>query len=172
MSAISSPTVSASGSSEDQDKKGVPQGIAVSNILAAIYLSNIDKELTAADNIKYYRYVDDVLIFCSLADTEKISEQVIYKFNEIGLEIHDPAHSSEKSSIGPLDDGVEYLGYKFSEENITARSGSIERLKGSLVSIFTSYKHSKKKSEVFLLWRLNLRITGCIYKNKRALCES
>lgn len=166
LSAISSPTVSASGSSEDQDKKGVPQGIAVSNILAAIYLSNIDKELTAADNIKYYRYVDDVLIFCSLADTEKISEQVIYKFNEIGLDIYHPAHSSEKSSIGPLDDGFEYLGYKFSEENITARSGSIERLKGSLVSIFTSYKHSKKKSEVFLLWRLNLRITGCIYKNK------
>lgn len=165
-SAISSPTVSVSRSSDPRSERGVPQGLAVSNILAAIYLSNIDKYLNSIEGIKYYRYVDDVLIFCSLPEAQVIADLVIRRFRKIGLKIHDPNKFPEKSSIGPISKGFDYLGYQFSSNMVTARVGSVERLKQSLVSIFTSYKYSKKKSEGFLLWRLNLRITGCIYENK------
>jgi RNA-directed DNA polymerase len=78
----------------------------------------------------------------------------------------DPDKDPEKSSIGSVDCGFNYLGYQFIANKITVRVGSIERLKNSLVSIFTSYKYSKQKSVPFLLWRLNLRITGCVYENK------
>lgn len=165
-SAISAPTVSSSRPSDPRSERGVPQGLAVSNILAAIYLSNIDKYLSTVSDIKYYRYVDDVLIFCSSARAQEITELVINRFKRIGLKIHDPNKFPEKSSIGPISKGFDYLGYQFSSRIITARAGSVERLKHSLVSIFTSYKYSKKKSEGFLLWRLNLRITGCVYENK------
>ena len=165
-SAISSPTVSISNSSDLRSMRGVPQGLAVSNILAAIYLSNIDKYLNSIEGIKYYRYVDDVLIFCSLQRAQEIADLVVGRFRRIGLKIHDPIKFPEKSSIGPISSGFYYLGYQFFSPFVTARSGSVERLKQSLVSIFTSYKYSKKKSEGFLLWRLNLRITGCIYENK------
>jgi len=37
--------------------KGVPQGIPISNILAQIYLDDLDTV-----NLQYFRYVDDVLI--------------------------------------------------------------------------------------------------------------
>jgi RNA-directed DNA polymerase len=87
-------------------------------------------------------------------------------FKKIGLKIHDPIKAPEKSSIGPIRDGFDYLGYHFSDDGVTARNSSVERLKESLVSIFTNYKYSKQKSEAFLLWRLNLRITGCIYESK------
>lgn len=166
LSAITSPTVTTSRSSDAISTKGVPQGLAVSNMLAAIYLSNIDKNLNATNDIKYYRYVDDVLIFCKSSVANEISKIVINMFRQIGLKIHDPAKAPEKSSVGPIIRGFDYLGYQFHGNRVTARAGSIERLKNSLVSIFTSYKHSKQKSQSFLLWRLNLRITGCIYENK------
>lgn len=166
LSAISSPIVSRSRKTDTPSSKGVPQGLAISNILAAIYLSNIDRHLKSIENIRYYRYVDDVLIFCDLTDAEEIAKQVIGRFKKIGLTIHDPIKSPEKSSIGPLVSGFDYLGYKFHGNSITARKSSVERLKESLVSIFTSYKYSKLKSEEFLLWRLNLRIAGCVYENK------
>ncbi|MFC6671120.1 reverse transcriptase domain-containing protein [Marinobacterium aestuariivivens] len=166
LSAISSPTVSASKSSDLPSSRGVPQGLAVSNILAAIYLSNIDNHLSSMHSIKYYRYVDDVLIFCNLCEAIEIAEQVIKMFRKIGLKVHDPIKAPEKSSIGPIVNGFDYLGYQFTSNKVTARIGSVERLKHSLVSIFTSYKYSKQKSESFLLWRLDLRITGCIYENK------
>ena len=40
-------------------------------------------------------------------------------------------------------------------------------LRDSLTSIFTAYKYAKNKNQDFLLWRLNLRITGCVFENKR-----
>ena len=166
LSAITSPTVSVSKTSDPNSKRGVPQGLAVSNILAAIYLSNIDKKLNGMHGITYYRYVDDVLIFCDHSEAKEISEKAIRMFNRIGLKVHDPAKAPEKSSIGFITSGFDYLGYQFLGDQVTPRIGSVERLKNSLVSIFTGYKYSRQRSEGFLLWRLNLRITGCIYENK------
>lgn len=72
----------------------------------------------------------------------------------------------EKSKIDSLANGFDYLGYQFTNEHISARGGSIEKLKASLAGIFTSYKHFKNKSLKILEWRLNLRITGCVFEKK------
>ena len=166
FSAITSPTVSVSKSSDLLSTRGVPQGLAISNILAAIYLVNIDKRFEDYPNIKYYRYVDDVMIFCDFNDAETIAKDVRAQFSKIGLKMYDPIKRPDKSTIERLGRSFDYLGYQFTGNLIGARIGTIENLKGSLASIFTSYKHSKQKSEQFLLWRLNLRITGCIFDNK------
>lgn len=165
-SAISTPTVVTSKTSDRPMEKGIPQGLAISNILAALYLKNIDKQLKAIDGIHYYRYVDDILIFCNSSDSTDITKLVISKFKRIGLNIYDPAKKTEKSSVGPIENGFSYLGYTFDTTLVTSRISSVDKLKESLVSIFTSYKHSKNKSIGFLQWRLDLRITGCIYENK------
>ena len=163
FSAITSPTVSISKATDTPSARGVPQGLAISNILAAIYLLNIDEYFKALPNIKYYRYVDDVIIFCNYDDAKEISTDVRTRFGKLGLKMYDPEKRPDKSTIERLGRSFDYLGYQFYCDKISARSGSIEKLKSSLVSIFTSYKHSKQKSEQFLLWRLNLRITGCIF---------
>lgn len=166
MSAIAAPTVSVSKPSDLPSTIGVPQGLAISNVLAAIYLSNIDKHMNEFPNVEYYRYVDDVLIFCDLEEAESIAKHVITRFRKIGLEIHDPISRPEKSSIGRISVPFDYLGYLFHGSLITARTATVEKLKASIVAIFTNFKHSKMPSEEFLLWRLNLRITGCIFENK------
>ena len=165
-SAISSPIVSISKLSDEKSEHGVPQGLAVSNVLAAIYLINIDRYMNKYTNISYYRYVDDVLILCDYKEAEDIAREVISRFQKIGLKIHDPIDAPEKSSISHLSDCFDYLGYQFKGDLVTARKVTVEKLRASLVAIFTSYKYSEKKSESFLLWRLNLRITGCIFENK------
>lgn len=165
-SAITSPTVSTSSKNDVIEENGVPQGLAVSNVLAAIYMINIDRTLSKQADIRYFRYVDDVLILCRYADAEEIAKYVIGKFRKIGLVVHKPSPDSDKSVIAKLGHPFSYLGYYFKGSLITARKGTVDRLKDSLAAIFTAHKHSKFKSEEFLLWRLDMRITGCIFENK------
>lgn len=165
-SAISTPTVARSKDFDSSTTIGVPQGLAVSNILSGIYLINIDRYLSGRTDISYRRYVDDVFIFCNYSSAVQISNEIIKRFSRIGLKIYDPTGPTEKSRIGRISESFDYLGYNFSDGAITAKHASVEKLKESLVSIFTSYKHAENKNEKFLEWRLNLRITGCIYKNK------
>ena len=165
-SAISTPTVASPKLSDVASNLGVPQGLSVSNILANIYLLNIDKYISTYPNIDYFRYVDDILIFCKFDDAEKISKDIIGRFSRIGLKVHDPIKTPEKSKIGVLSESYEYLGYAFKRNVISVRRGSVDKLKSSLVAIFTAYKNSKNGSKEFLEWRLNIRITGCIFQSK------
>lgn len=165
-SAITSPTVVLSKKDDDKNNIGIPQGLAISNILAAIYLKNIDKHLEQIPDIEAYRYVDDILILCNDNNSDDISKDVIRRFKKIGLKIHSPETSPEKSRIDAISNGFDYLGYSFQENKISARSVSVDRLKSSLAGIFTSYHHSKKPDTKILEWRINLRITGCIFENK------
>ncbi len=166
-SAITSPTVFVSRPTDLPTSVGIPQGLAISNILAAIYLINIDKYLSEYPGIQYYRYVDDVLILCDKDKALEIAQAIIKRFaSKTKLKIHDPIKVPEKSKVGPLSDGFDYLGYQFENSLISARAGTVENLKASLVAIFTAHKHSQYNDEGFLLWRLNLRITGCVFENK------
>ncbi len=164
--AISTPTVSRSRPTDKRGESGVPQGLSISNVLAAIYLVNIDNHYGGSTEIAYHRYVDDIFILCNYKDVYTISADVVQRFRRIGLTIHDPLKAPEKSVIGKVGDKFDYLGYQFDGQIISPREASIEKLKESLVSIFTSYKYSMAKSQEFLLWRLNLRITGCVFQNK------
>lgn len=172
--AITTPTVSKSSPADARNIVGVPQGLAISNILAAIYLVNIDKKFSSTPSAHYFRYVDDILVLCKDENKEEVAKEIVKAFSSIGLTIHDPIDSPHKSSIGTIGEKFDYLGYEFRNEIIkkietpiiTARSGSIDKLKDSLASIFTGYKHSKIKSTEFLTWRLNMRITGCVFQAK------
>ena len=164
--ALQTPTVSKSTIFDKPSPIGIPQGLSISNILAAIYLTNIDKYFKERSDIYYSRYVDDILILCDLSQTEEVVKTIIKKFKRLGLSIHDPIKSPEKSKIGKIHERFDYLGYQFENGLVTARSSSVEKLRESITAIFTGYKHSTIKSEEFLLWRLNLRITGCIFQNK------
>ncbi|MCG9694140.1 RNA-directed DNA polymerase [Vibrio sp. Isolate22] len=150
FSAIKAPTVTSSKNDDKPSEIGVPQGLAISNILAAIYLQDLDKLLHNMPNTLSFRYVDDILILCNYEDAEKIAELVIAKYAENNLEIHCPIEMPHKSKIAEIADGFDYLGYQFDSCNVSVKDGNIERLKESLVGLFTSFKYSEKtKQRVF-----------------------
>jgi retron-type reverse transcriptase len=179
-SAICTPTVPRNYRKRDialyKAPKGIPQGLAISNILAAIYLLEFDAEINQ-QKIHFYRYVDDILIFGedSLVDAAKALVET--RLSALGLKTH-PVGSG-KSHLGQLTEEFAYLGYCFHIPLITVRPATQERFLLSIVGKFSDYIHNKKTrlehlkfldvaklKEIFLL-ELNERITGAICEKRR-----
>ena len=68
-------------------ERGIPQGNDVSSFLANIYLLPLDKELIKFEKrgSRYFRYVDDVLIF---SKKEEIARRAIFVMNDALRELH------------------------------------------------------------------------------------
>lgn len=134
---------------------GVPQGLSISNLLANLYLNDIDKKYRRSKRIKYFRYVDDILIICREKDAETYRSKLASDLAILGLCISD-----KKEMSGHFDQPFPYLGYTFKTLRTSVRSESITKLVGSLIDTFSQHKFSKKKALKILQWRLNLRTTG------------
>lgn len=157
-------------------EKGVPQGLAISNILAAIYLHKVDESMRSL-GVTYYRYVDDVLMYGSNEAVEKAARSLRARLAHKGLKLH--PFGKGKSYLQPVSDRFGYLGYEFQLPRITVRTATVEKLLLSLASMFSAYTHNKARrlekhkyltedrlAEIFLL-ELNERITGAISEKKR-----
>lgn len=166
-SAIRTATVSKSKASDQSSERGIPQGLSISNILSAIYLMNIDGHFRGLEGISYYRFVDDIFVLGQLSESRDLCDALMGRFRRIGLTVHSPYdETSEKSVIGRVREPFGYLGYRFDEGRVGVRDSTVEKLMESLISIFTHYKYKGDRNLEFLLWRINLRITGCIFQNK------
>ena len=163
--------------SKYQHSEGVPQGLAISNILASIYMQVVDDAFKHAPNITYFRYVDDVLIYGEEGHVKKAYRSLKTRLSRRGLSLHNL--TSGKTQIEPLSTTFSYLGYTFSWPEITVRDSTIERFLQSIAEKLTEYKHNKLKRlerqkyltkerlvEIFFM-ELNEKITGAISGSKR-----
>lgn len=149
-----------------KNDKGVPQGLSISNILANIYLLEMDEKYSNISTIRYFRYVDDILIICQKSDIDQICIKITNDCLNLGLNLH-LVDNPSKSSVTDITDGFTYLGYDFSNSNITVRKKTVDRFRESLIKILTNYKYSETKDLEFLKWALNLRITGCVFNESK-----
>ncbi|WP_168928795.1 reverse transcriptase domain-containing protein [Paenibacillus dokdonensis] len=158
-SAVETPTVSTTSKKYPKNTVGVPQGISISNILANIYLNEIDKKFAKYKDVAYFRYVDDILILCTKKKHKIVKKSIVNDINKLKLS------TNEKEDEGNLTKGFDYLGYQYKEISqgkfgFTVKDKNYQKLKDSLLRIITTYKNNKK-SELFI-WDINLRITGFI----------
>ncbi|WP_237757562.1 reverse transcriptase domain-containing protein, partial [Enterobacter hormaechei] len=156
--------------------RGVPQGLSISNILAEIALQNIDAEIEGIKDIWYKRYVDDILVLTPIGRASDLANLIIDKLKNIGLSPHPLEEEGSKSVVGILSVPFNFLGYEISDKGISIKKDSILRFESSLAKIFTAYRHAlvraeskkeKEKALAYCQWKLNLRITGCIFNGKR-----
>jgi RNA-directed DNA polymerase len=156
--------------------RGVPQGLAISNILASIYLQSVDDAMKNMD-VKYYRYVDDVLMYGDEASIKKAQRSLKARLRRRGLGVH-PIDKG-KSHLAPLSKPFGYLGYHFVAPKISVRDSTVERFLQLIAAKFSDYRHNSKRRlerrkylteaqlrEIFLL-ELNERITGAISEHRR-----
>lgn len=165
--AINTETISIPVRSKQNKKRnrikenGIPEGLSISNSIANIYLKNIDEKYINEPDFKYFRYVDDILILCKHDERINIYENIKQDLLSLKLE------TNEKEDSGSLSNGFDYLGYRISSDKITVRESSILRLEQNLEKLFVEYKRSNEKNIKLLEFKLNLRITGFIYKNMK-----
>ena len=158
-----------------KNDNGIPQGLSISNILAEIFMSDFDKAISANENLAYYRYVDDILILCNYQNAQDIGNMIIDKLLEKGLTAH-PLEENSKSEFGYLSNQFSFLGYFFENYQTSVGIGTEYRFETSIVRLLTTYKYrskfakelnDEKRNLEILEWRINLRITGCIFNNTK-----
>ena len=144
---------------------GIPQGLSISNILANTYLFTIDEKYSNRGSLKYFRYVDDILILCKCNEIDPIRSEIDSDCKKIKLIIH--SDDPEKSTSCSISDGFTYLGYVFKNEKISIRKKSVEYLRESILKLFTNYKYSESHELTLLKWSVDLRITGCVFNETK-----
>lgn len=156
--------------------RGVPQGISVSSILAERYLKELGEKYNKNQDVKFLRYVDDIII---LVSTEKLCSSVFKNVlfdiqSKYGLTVN-----SDKQNYGCIEDqSFEFLGVEVNESGLRISENQFLRVENQLTELFQWYKKSIKDSgHVFskttdpnriiycLLEKLNLLITGYFYKS-------
>lgn len=158
----------------EPEKQGVPQGLAVSNLLAEIVAHEVDAQFLGNMRFQYFRFVDDVLLLCDADDAADLFERVSVSFRNLGLQVHQLGGPGSKSQVGRIEDGFDYLGYVFARGRISVRPSSVHRVEASLARVFTRYAKSLDRDSVGsdalrravdkCQWEVNLIISGCIFR--------
>ena len=156
LAALTTPT----GATVKEAKRnllGVPQGLSISNILASIYMLDVDLTYGSKLDLDYHRYVDDILVKTSSTEAEAISLQIFKHLKKSRkLTIH--PLGSGKSAIYNFGQSVSYLGYKFNGHSVSVRDESVKKVMTSIMKIVMGIRETNVEKS---LWRLNLRISGC-----------
>lgn len=139
-------------------------------------MSDIDVSMSSYD-VKYYRYVDDVLIYGNKKSVSKSYLSIRRKLKLRGLNTHPP--SSPKTHLGFLNQPFGFLGYIFKGNDITVRDSTVEAFLQSIAARFSDFTHNKNRrlkkyshlsiedlKEIFVE-ELNEKITGAISGSKR-----
>lgn len=160
----------------EASQRGIPQGLSISNILAEIYISEIDKKYQENGKISYVRYVDDILIFCKKSDVGKIYSELKQDIESISLSIHSLNEKNSKSQSGDIEEEIHFLGYRYLNRLAGIIPINRQKFEDSVASLLTTFKYKFGKSRTkkeqnrcikVMEWRLNLKITGCIFNNNK-----
>jgi len=88
--------------------RGLPQGAAVSPMLANLYLDELDEELLGKD-YRLVRYADDFVILCKdLEQARGAREDARRAVEALGLDLN-----VKKTTVASFEQGFSYLGYLF-----------------------------------------------------------
>ncbi|MCX8074209.1 MAG: reverse transcriptase/maturase family protein [Clostridia bacterium] len=153
-------------SSNNKNLLGVPQGLSISMLFSNIYLHEFDLDYENRDDIKYFRYVDDIFIMHKKDEKDKICEEIERILQRRYLLLL----NNVKTDCGSLSNTFDYLGYKFSNNKIQVRDSSIRKFEKSIEDMFIklSYKKDISDNEINrFVWLLNVKITGLLKDNKR-----
>lgn len=155
--------------SSGKSEVGVPQGLSVSNILAEIYLKEFDqdfKKFCVEKGCHYFRYVDDILVLAPEDVAENVFKTAAARLKDKKLDVHPLGQNKNKSSITNISDNSPYLGYELSNSGVRVKQESLQRMFNNVHKAITRFKYDKDEHERNL-FRLNLKISGCVFQETK-----
>lgn len=102
---------------------GVPQGEAISPLLANIYLDPMDKEFERA-GVNFVRYADDYLVLC---ETEAQAKAALSQMREFLQGVLCLELKPAKTQVAHITDGVEFLGFDIRKDDVRIPEQKIAR---------------------------------------------
>lgn len=108
-------------------RTGIPIGNLTSQLLANIYLNELDQLVKRQLRVKYYiRYMDDFILLTESPEDARRLKEMIREFvaDELKLEL-----SPEKVRIGHVNEGVPFVGYCQRPNEIRVRGAGLRRMK-------------------------------------------
>lgn len=176
--AIKTPTFSSSLPKKERknviNHKGIPQGLAISNILAEIYLSDVDEYMNKIVPF-YSRYVDDIMIILP-----KNANEMKTILKKILLRKHLQLNK-DKTQYGKVKNGVLFLGYWITPNIVSVPENKVSLLLTRIAGLFTEYQKLYNELDLrpicfrnddeglkeFFIENLNKKITGAKSFSKR-----
>lgn len=130
--------------------EGISRGCALSPLLGALYLKALDDTLSSYPGVYYRRYMDDIVIMThtrwQLRRAVKLLNQV---FNRLKLKQH-----PDKTYIGKIDKGFDFLGYHFSRQPLQLAAITVKKHVEKLHRLYEQQSKNKKASSEELAWVL------------------
>jgi len=112
-------------------ERGIPRGASLSPLLGAFYLLDLDREMAKLD-VKYIRYMDDILILAKTRWKLKKAIRVLNQtFDELKLEKH-----PGKTVIGRVEKGFDFLGYHISPEGLSLAKKTVENFISRAIRLY------------------------------------
>lgn len=126
-------------------KRGVPQGLAISNILAGIYMQELDQAFKGSRSpvTLYKRYVDDIFIL----NNSEITEEFVNQFKvELILKCSTLRLSVDKTQYGKIgESNVPYIGYCIQTAlSISILPKNVQKYLDRLSRLITRYRVQKE----------------------------
>lgn len=120
--------------------KGMPIGNLTSQMFANIYLNELDQFVKRKLRAKYYiRYMDDFLILGENKEELRTILNEIERFllDELNLNLNN------KTRLFPINQGIEFVGYRIWSTHIKLRKQTTKRIKNRLKYLKNRYKEGK-----------------------------
>jgi len=111
-----------------EPEEGSPQGAVISPLLANIYLNPLDHWM-AERGFEMVRYADDFVILCRTREEAEAALALVQQWTaENGLTLH----PTKTKITHAVDDGFEFLGYRFERGTRFPRAKSLKKFQDSI----------------------------------------
>jgi group II intron reverse transcriptase/maturase/CRISPR-associated endonuclease Cas1 len=137
---------------------GIPQGEAISPLLANIYLDPLDKELEKS-GFTFVRYADDYLVLC---ETEAETQAALRLMAEVLQGVLRLTLKPSKTHYTHVSKGVDFLGFRIGVSDVRIPPEKVEATVHSLealIEVMASTSATPMERHNALI-RLNARIMG------------
>ena len=122
--------------------QGISRGCPLSPILGALYLKELDEQFEQ-EGLFYLRYMDDILILTRTRwQNRRAIKQLNQCFNRLKVKQH-----PDKTFIGKIEKGFDFLGYHFSREALKLARNTIKKHVARLYRLYEQQTKKKATSE-------------------------
>lgn len=118
-------------------QKGISLGCPLSPLIGAFFLNGLDERMEKS-GLFYVRFMDDILV---LSPTRWKLRKAVKAVNEVLGSLRMEKHP-DKTFIGKIEKGFDFLGYHFSRTGLTVAKATIEKFVERAARL---YEHDRKE---------------------------